>query len=288
MKIFTFLRRSSVWAGIFLALTAFILVACGNGEPTPAATRAATTAAPNTPVSAVTPQPDPTATLSPTATTAPEPTATSVPTPTSPPTSTVGPTATPAPTAVPAATAVAAATATPAPTSTPTPEPTATPLPEPTAIPEQFTNVDELGFSLRLDGSVDVQSAGWTEAEPSADQGRISFEVGGVNAILIWSPAGDQRPLNFLADTYNILRASQPDITFEPATEGQITVSQQEGIFGAFTTTDASGSVLGGGLIATWLCPGPGTAYRLTVTGTDSGVTQIRFDRLVDNFVCGS
>ena len=280
-----------MWAGVFLALTALVLVACGNGEPTHTPTRAAPTLAPAAtaaPMPEATPQPQATATPSTTATTAPEPTATSEPTATTAPTAAPAPTNTPVPTAAPAATAVPAATPTPTPTSTPTPEPTATPLPEPTPVPVQFTNLDEFGFSLRLDGNVDVQSAGWTAAEPTAGQGSVSFSTGGVNAILIWSPAGDQTPLNFLADTYNILRGSQPDITFEPATEGEITVSQQEGIFGSFTTSDASGATLGGGLIATWLCPEPGTAYRLTVTGTDSGVTQIRFDRLVDNFACGS
>ena len=283
MKIFTLKSRIPWWGGALLALTATIFVACDNGLPTFTPTRVAPTLGPT---SVATPQPEPTATPSLTATTAAEPTDTPVPTPTSPPTSTVVLDATLVPTVLPAPTAVPAATAAPDPTSTPTPVPT--PLPEATSVPEQFTNIDEFGFLLRLDGEVDVQSAGWTEVEPSAEQGRISFEAGGINAILIWSPAGDQTPLNFLADTYNILRGSQPDITFEPATEGEITVSQQQGIFGSFTTSDASGTVLGGGLIATWLCPEPGTAYRLTVTGSDSGVTQIRFDRLVDNFTCGS
>ena len=133
-----------------------------------------------------------------------------------------------------------------------------------------------------------MQSAGWTAADPTAGQGRVSFQNKDINAILIWSPVGNQTPLNFLADTYNILRNSQPDSTFEPITEGEITVSQQEGIFGGFTTTNASAATVGGGLIAAWLCPLPGTAYRLTVTGSDAAVTQIRFDRLVDNFTCGS
>ena len=219
---------------------------------------------------------------------APTPAATLAPhPPTSTPTPTSIATTAPTPTSAPAATVAPASTATPAPTSTPTPEPTPTALLEPTLVPEQFTNIDEFGFALRLDGGVDVQGGGWTEAKPTAEQGRISFEAGGINAILIWSPAGDQSPLNFLADTYNILGGSQPDLTLEPATEGEIIVSQQDGIFGGFTTSDASGTVLGGGLIATWICPEPGTAYRLTVTGADFGVTQIRFDRLVGNFACG-
>ena len=208
MKIFKLKRRVPWWGSVLLGLTAAILVACGNGIPTPTATSVAPTlgAVPTatppsavTPQPVVTPQPEATATLSPTATTAAEPTATPAPTPTSQPTATQTPT--PTPTSVPAATAAPAATATPTPTSTPTPEPSPTALPEPTAIPVQFTSVVEFGFSLRLDGNVDVQSAGWTEAEPTAEHGRVSFAAGGVNAILIWSPVGDQTPLNFLADT---------------------------------------------------------------------------------------
>ena len=224
-----------------------MFVACGNGVPTFTLTSAAPTAAPAAtaiPALVATPEPQATAAPSPTATTAPAATSAPVPTATTAPV----PTSTPAPTAAPAATAVPAATAAPAPTAPPTSEPTATPLPEPTVAPKQFTNVDDLGFSLRLDGEVDVQSAGWTEAEPNAGQGSVSFATGGVNVILIWSPAGDQTLLNFLADTYTILRTSQPDITFEAGPEGEITVSQQGGVFGSFITSNASGTTLGGGL----------------------------------------
>ena len=133
-----------------------------------------------------------------------------------------------------------------------------------------------------------MQRGGWTEDQPTNAQGVINFPISGVNVILVWSPAGDQAPLNFLVETYNILRASQPDFTFQPITEGEITISGELGIYGGFTTSDASGTTVAGGLIATWLCSTPGTGYRLTVTGIDSVITQIRFDRLVENFTCGS
>lgn len=109
-----------------------------------------------------------------------------------------------------------------------------------------------------------------------------------MDAILIWSPAGDKEPLNFLADTYNILRGSQPDLTLEPISDGEITVSGEQGIFGGFTTEDASGTNIGGGLIGAWFCSVPGTAYRLTVTGGDATVVQLRFNRLLSNFTCSS
>ena len=154
--------------------------------------------------------------------------------------------------------------------------------------PVQFTNLDEFGFTWRLDGAVDVQSTGWTEAEPSSTQGLVSFAAGGVNAILIWSPAGDRAPLILLRDTYNILQGSQPNLTFESITEGELNVSGEEGIFGGFTTEDASGANVGGGLIGTWLCSLSGTAYRLTVQGSDATVVQLRFNRLLSNFTCPS
>ena len=106
--------------------------------------------------------------------------------------------------------------------------------------------------------------------------------------MLIWSQAGDGGPLSFLVDNYNNLRSSQPELTLEPITEGEITVSEQGGVFGGFTVNDAAGATLGGGLIGSWLCPQPGTAYRLTVMGVDSAVVQIRFDRLIDKFDCSS
>ena len=46
--------------------------------------------------------------------------------------------------------------------------------------------------------------------------------------------------------------------------------------------------VVGGGLIGAWICSELETAFRLTVTvtGTETTVVQVRFDSLLDNFVC--
>ena len=151
-----------------------------------------------------------------------------------------------------------------------------------------LATVDEFGFVLKLDKGADVNTAGWTGPEPDATQGTLSFTAGGVNAILIWSPAGDQTPLNFLADIYNILRGSQPNLTFDPISDGEITVSGEEGIFGGFKTVDANDVTVGGGLIGTWVCSVTETAFRLTLTGDDATLVQLRFDRLLDNFACAS
>ena len=37
----------------------------------------------------------------------------------------------------------------------------------------------------------------------------------------------------------NILRVSQPDLTFDPISEGEITVGSEAGIFGGVKTLDA-------------------------------------------------
>ena len=262
-------------AGPAIAIGALlILVACGGEttstpvRPTPTATVAPAVSPTATPV--------PTATATPTAV-PPQPTETWPPAPTAAP----DPTGTPVPT-----TAPTAPTATPAPT--PTPEPTAAPTPGPTPTPVLPKSVDEFGFVLKLDKGADVKTAGLTGPEPDALQGILDFISGGVDVILIWGPQQERTPLTFLADTYNILRDSQPDLTFDPISDGEITVSSEAGIFGGFKTLDANSAVVGGGLIGAWACAASEVAFRMILTGEDATVVQLRFDRLLDNFTCPS
>ena len=148
--------------------------------------------------------------------------------------------------------------------------------------------VDEYGFTLKLDQGADVRAAGWTEPEPNAQQGTVSFASEGVNVALIWGPQEDRSALTFLADTYNILRASQPDLIFDPISDGDIVVDREQGVFGGFKTLDSGGAAVGGGLIGTWVCTLPAMAFRMTLTGDDATLVQLRFDRLLDNFACPS
>ena len=141
---------------------------------------------------------------------------------------------------------------------------------------------------MELDREANVQTAGWTGPEPNTLQGTLSFTEGGVNASLIWGPQEGREPLVFLADTYNILRGSQPTLTFESVTDGELAVSGELGVYGAFRALDETETAIGGGLIGTWVCSGPQTAFRLTVTGPDSMVVQLRFERLRQNFICAS
>ena len=133
----------------------------------------------------------------------------------------------------------------------------------------------------------DVQTTGWTEASASDTQGLASFTYGGALAGLVWSPADGRDPLALLASSYNVLRAAQPAITFKSINDGDIIVSDQACVFGGFKALDQGGATLGGGLIGAWNCAN-GTAYRMTLTGADATVVQLRFDRLLDNFSCPS
>ena len=92
------------------------------------------------------------------------------------------------------------------------------------------TSYSDYGFSLKLDLGADVRTSGWTEPEPSMTQGIIAFSYGGVNTNLVWGPPEDRTPLTFLADTYNILRASQPSVAFESVSDGDISVNGQPGV----------------------------------------------------------
>ena len=154
-----------------------------------------------------------------------------------------------------------------------------------TALP---TSYSDYGFALKLDLGADIQSAGWTEPEPSMTQGIIAFSYGGVNANLVWGPPEDRSALTFLADTYNILRASQPTVTFESISDGDVSINDQAGVYGGFKAVDKRGAAIGGGLIGAWICGESETAFRMTLTGEDATVVQLRFDRLLENFACSS
>jgi hypothetical protein len=147
---------------------------------------------------------------------------------------------------------------------------------------------NQFGFTLNLDRGADVKTSGFLLAEPDAQQGVLTFGTGGVNVILTWLPPGDNPPLTLLGDTYDLLKAQQPSLSFQTIRDGEITVSQQQGVFGGFRTSSSAGATVGGGIIGAWICPASGTGYTLTVTGDDAIIVQIRFDRLIDNFTCGS
>ena len=188
------------------------------------------------------------------------------------------------PTPVPVATPASTPEIAPEPVLTPEPEPlpTAEPAPvptiEPTPAPLLVETIDQFGFLLSLDRGTAVRTTGWTGAEPDESQGTLSFNDSGINTILIWGPQQERTPVTFLADTYNILKGSQPTLSFDPISDGEITVDGQQGVYGGFKTVDVNGATVGGGLIGTWGLPRGATclsahAYR---RGRHAGSTTLR------------
>jgi hypothetical protein len=237
-----------------------------------------------------------------TATSAPAPTPESLPTST--PTPKPVPTAAPAkqvkqPTPAPAAKPTSAPTPTrvpAAPTVTPTPtivpSPTATPPPTPTPTP--ITTAFEVhGFTLKLDPDADFVASGldvtgFTETEADESQGLLRLDYNGADVVFYWQPStAGVEPQQSVDSAFGIFSSSKPTTIFIAISEGDLTVDGQAGRFGGFVSTAASGGGTGGGLIGAWNCMATSTNFTLTVSGYDSTVIQIRFDRLVENFGCG-
>lgn len=190
------------------------------------------------------------------------------------------------PTATPTAVPIKPTSTAVPPTATPTPLPTTpTPVLEPTPTPLGiYTVVDEYNFRLMLDGTIDVTTAGWTESEPDSTQGRIVFAFEGATVLLIWLPSGNSSASDLVAAGFAVVSGAQPTLSFDAIGEGDISVSGRNGAFGGVAVSDAGGTTVGGGIIGGWSCEA--TGYMLIVTGTDPTIIQIRFDRLIDSFIC--
>lgn len=219
-------------------------------------------------------------------TTIPSPTSKPVPTPTQiPPSPTPAPTATPTATPTPAPTATPTATPTPAPTATPTPTPTPTATPTPTPIVRGFT-YNKYGFTFRLDEEQEIKAFGYTETEANNKQGLLSLKYDGANIIVIWIQQVDATPEAMLKDTYQVVKNSSKTLSFVAVSEGDITISKQQGRFGSLIATDASGKAAGGALIGSMVCKNTNTALSLTVTSGNATTLQVRFDRLIKGLEC--
>ncbi len=178
----------------------------------------------------------------------------------------------------------ATATPTPQPTSTPTPTPQPTPTP---TVMVQPTVYEDFNFSISLDDKVDITTTGWSEDSATQDQGVVYFPYKGVNAILIWMPAGSDTADTVLTNHYNLFTTSQPDNEFTIISEGEIAVGTETGAYGTFVAADSSGASTGGGIIGGWICSNSATSFGLTVTtDLDATTLQIRFSRLISSFGC--
>ena len=160
--------------------------------------------------------------------------------------------------------------------------PTATPVPTPTPTPTPAIQIDEFGFTLRLNRGADPQ----TLQGSTSNQGMTQLEYSGVNVILSWVPVNGVTPQGLVSGTFDLLQQNQPDLTLETVSEGDLKIGLEEGIVLGFRTIDSGGKVIGGGLIGAWECLDTATSFSMTATGDDAAVVQLRFDRLVDNFSC--
>ena len=187
------------------------------------------------------------------------------------------------PTAMAAPTAVTAVS-TPVATATVGP-PAATPTPIETNVFEGY------GFTLKMDqdakfSSSDFTLRGWTGQAADNIQGLATFTYNGANIVLYWEPQTNTTQ-NVAASTYELQKLSKPEFDFVSINQGDLVVDGQNGSFGGFIYTDATGGNAVGGLIGAWTCPANNQSLSLTATGTDSTALQIRFDRLVSGFECG-
>ena len=255
MKSYKLYKNRRLFLLLFSLVTSVVMFSCSSGSDE----------------KAVTPTSIPTKAVS-------QPTATTVPAPTAVPTKQP----TPAPTKVPAP------TATPKPAG-PTPTPTQTPIPTPTPTP--ITNVFDLyGFTLRLDADTaldeyGLQVNGFTKSNPDTEQGLMNFGYNGSNVIMYWQPnVGDNQTA--VDSAISLLQISQKDQTFTPISSGDISVDNSPGKFAGFVSTKSDGKAAGGGLVGAWTCSSSNSTYSLSVSGDDSTVLQLRFDRIVDGFKC--
>ena len=258
MKSYKLYKNRMLFLLLFSLVTSVVLFSCSSGSDEKAVTPT------STPAKAVS---------QPTATTAPAPTAV--------------PTKQPAPTP----TKVPAPTATPKPLGTATPTPTPTQTPTPTPTPTPITNVFDLyGFTLRLDADTaldeyGLQVNGFTKTNPDKEQGIINFGYNGSNVIMYWQPnVGDNQTA--VDSAISLLQISQKDQTFTPISSGDISVDNSSGKFAGFVSTKSDGKAAGGGLVGAWTCSSSNNTFSLSVSGDDSTVLQLRFDRIIDGFKC--
>ena len=280
--------RASFLPGISVVVLLLIAIGCSSGDDAEVKTETQPTATQDTAPATATSAPAPTPEPLPTSTPTPKPVPTAAPAkqvkqPT--PAPTAKPTPAPTPTRVPAAPTVT-------PTPTIVPSPTATPPPTPTPTP--ITTVFEVhGFTLKLDPDADFVASGldvtgFTETEADESQGLLKLDYNGADVVFYWQPStAGVEPQQSVDSAFGLLSSSKPSTSFIAISEGDLIVDGQAGRFGGFVSTAASGGGNGGGLIGAWNCMTTSTSFTLTVSGYDSTVIQIRFDRLVENFGCG-
>lgn len=155
----------------------------------------------------------------------------------------------------------------------------------PTAVTISKTIIDTFGFTWLLDGEIKYETSGLTKEGAKKNEGVIFFEYGGINGVLIWFDDAISALETIILDNFNSLSASQPQLTFEPISEGNTTIGSNHSQYLTFLIKNPSGESEGGGIIGSWKCASS-KALALTVTASDAAVLQIRFKKLLDGFTC--
>jgi hypothetical protein len=145
--------------------------------------------------------------------------------------------------------------------------------------------VNEFGFTLSLNGDIDIKNSGLTSADATANEGLISFEYGGTKSILMWFEDAASEVDEVLSDSYTQLVSSQPDSTFTLINQSTMPIDSVTAEYLTYVMANSNGESQGGGISSAWRCT-PSQVASLTVTGSDAAVLQIRFKRILDGFTC--
>ena len=144
---------------------------------------------------------------------------------------------------------------------------------------------DWYGFSLTTDDRYAFSPDAISLSDKAGEEsGSLTFGYNGSSVNLIWSSGDEISTDSGLA----LLQAGSPQDSFIGYIEGTFTADSNSGSSLGFLQTASNGDAAGGGLIGAWTCSKVGTHFLVIVASNDTTTAQIRFDRIVDNFVCES
>ncbi len=156
-----------------------------------------------------------------------------------------------------------------------------------TAAPAQaILEYRDHGFGLPLPEGVQVREAGIGTAAASAQDGQLTASAGNTSMVLVWT-SSEATAETSLQGAFQVLAASQPEMTFQPLSEGKFKVDSQDAAYGAFGALNKDKLVLGVGVVGGWTCA-DGRSYALTVAGDDLTQVQSSFAGFTGSFRCSA
>ena len=151
----------------------------------------------------------------------------------------------------------------------------------PTPVPTK--GFADFGFTFPVPETLDIQVAGIGTDPASPENGQLTASAGGVSMVLIWT-SDELTPEQAVQGSFEVMQASTPDLVFQAVNQGDITVDEQTGAFGAFSAFKGQ-ETAGIGLIAGWSC-GDAPTFALTVVGQDLTSVESSFNGLTSGFSC--